>query len=291
MKRFIALSALFLSVFTFACSAPPEDSYPSETQEDFPPPPPPPPPPVLPEPDEDMGMEASSDDEVALDEVASLEVVTDFLRADEGFLPKEGELPVGLVLFDKSEELKNAVLCDAYTKELRTHAEAKADAPDQDFFVTYWLLKDEPGNFSSCDALRDAYDYERAEKIKSDYGLEDTKGPVFLAVDANGDSVFLDLSDADMAATRAAVDQWLILALESSDDTEEMVNEEAFAEAEVGQVTQSRFSLASFSVKVKSKLLTMETTDLLEETQVKDRKLFAYNDPDTGYRLGSTLRF
>ncbi len=292
MKRFITASALFLSVFTFACSAPPGDSYPNEMPPPAPAPPPPPsmPAPVLPEPDDETGMEASSDEEIALDEVASLEVVTDFLRVGEGFLPKKGELPVGLVLFDKDEELKNAVLCDAYTKELRTHAEAKADAPDQDFFVTYWLLKSEPDNFSSCDALRDSYDYERAEKIKSEYGLGDTEGPVFLAVDANGDSVFLDLSDADLAATRAAVDQWLILALESSSNTEEMADE-TFADAESEQVRPSRFSLASFSVRVKTKLLSIETTDSPEETQVNDRKFFAYNDPDTGYRLGSTLRF
>lgn len=297
MKRFITVSTFALSLVVFGCSAPQGDMAPAHEE---PPPMAEPPQPREPQrtehppaasPDDVAGMEPSLPEEIDLESVSSSEVVTDFLYPDRDFKPKLGELPTGVVLFDRGEELKNAVLCDAYTKELRTHEEAKAAAPEQDFFVTYWLLANQPENFSSCDALRDAYDYDRAEQIKSEYGLSDAKGPVFLAVDANGDSVFLDLSEADLAATRSAVDEWLKLALANSETSNEVVDTTATDERVETSQPQSRFSLVSFSSNIKAKLISAETGISVDSAKEDGTMLFAYSDPDTGYRLGSTVRF
>ncbi len=272
----------------------------SQSDEVGSPPPPPPPPPAAPAPLPPPMMELpdSTEDEQAFEEAVSLEIVTDFLMADQDFKPNKGDLPIGLVLFDRGEELKNAVICDAYTKELRTYSDAVIDSSDQDFFVTYWLLKDQPAHFSSCDALRQSYDYDRAAAIKAEYGLSDTAGPVFLAVDSDGNSVFLDLSAASLEATRSAVDQWLVLALEASAETEvqeamaddepmESVN--ADRDATTPNVS-SRFSLASFSTGMKAKFLT-DGNATVSETKKGGATLFAYTDSGTGYRIGSTLRF
>ncbi|MFC7292484.1 hypothetical protein [Hirschia litorea] len=269
-----------------------------------PPPSPAPPPPAapapapLPLPPPVMDFPDRAEGEPAFDDAVSLEIVTDFLSSDRDFKPNKGELPIGLVLFDRGEELKNAVICDAYTKELRTYSDAVIDSPDQDFFVTYWLLKDQPADFSSCDALRQSYDYDRAAAIKAEYGLSDTAGPVFLAVDSDGNSVFLDLSAASLEATRSAVDQWLVLALEASAEAEvqeAMVDDEPMESVNAdGDATtpmvSSRFSLASFSTGMKAKFLT-DGNSTVSETKKGNTTLFAYSDSGTGYRIGSTLRF
>ncbi len=236
-------------------------------------------------PDEAFG----DDEETGFEDVANLEVVTDFLAADADFRPKAGELPVGLVLFDRNEELKNAILCDAYTKELRTHAEAKAASPEQDFFVTYWMLKETPADWESCDALRAAYDYDRAAAIKAEYGLSGTSGPVFLAVDSAGDSVFLDLSNADLATARSAVEKWLVLALESSEEGDaETIDPETGEENT--STTPSRFTLASFSASVRDRVISGQ--GVTSQSQMANgATLFAYADTSSGVRMGTTIRF
>lgn len=223
---------------------------------------------------------------------SQLEVVTDFLRPTQPFEAKVDKLPVGVLLLSKDDDMKSAILCDAFVKDLRTYAEAKEDSPEKDFFVTYWLLKEQPESTKNCSDLRAAYDFERAAEIKAQYGLQAVTGPVFLAIDANGDSVFLDLTDAGLDATRAAVTQWLTLALEASqpvqsDDLADVGDAEP-------KTVSGRYALGGFTLKMKSRMMSETSTRQLSNAYGggdSGIQLFAYADTETGYRIGSTIRF
>ena len=271
---------LCLALALTACGAPQSDQSVSEA----------------PPPSESAEMPDAAPDRggVGFEDAVQLEAVTDFLYPSQDFMPEDGAMPVGVVLLSPDMDFKNAALCDAYVKDLRTYEEASEASPDADFLITYWPLKAEPESFSSCDALRANYDYERAADLKARYGLAEATGPVFLAVDSSGDAVFLDLSDATAEATREAVTRWLALALESSEDEPSDDTDEAASggdsPAELADGPAARFSLAGFSRKIRDRLLSPGGEDAIE-TQIGGRTLFALSDPGTGYRIGSTIRF
>ena len=233
--------------------------------------------------------------DIVFDDVKRLEVVTEYLwRSDELVVSEDG-LPVGILLLSSTQTAKNAFLCDGFLRELRTHAEAKAAAPDDDFFVTYWPLQTRPASFESCDILLNHYDYSRAAQIRTLYGVADIEGPVLLAVDASNNSVFLDLTEASPEAARGALHSWLEMALEdknASQDEDELVGVGEGVAAEA-QSSAHRFTLVAISDRIKSRVLTNEGAALaMNERQLADgRTLFSYHDPESGIRIGSTIRF
>ena len=234
-------------------------------------------------PMQDRGEEGRAPAANGFEDALELEVVTDFLYPEQDYIPAENEMPVGLVLLTRGDFARNGALCDAFTKELRTYEEASAADPEADFLITYWLLALDPGDTTDCQMLRQTYDFDRAAAIKAQYGLQDATGPVFLAVDSAGNTIFLDLSDATPEATREAVDQWLKLALDASADAEDEGETAAPA---------SRFSLTSFAANMKVRLLSGAGSEIeAQETTIGGRQFFAYNDASTGYRVGSTIRF
>ncbi len=292
-----------------------------------------PPPPVIaqpqlpmqgsvPEPMETRSLEIEPG---GLADVASLEIVTDLLTPDQDYRPAAGDLPRGVVLLSRQSFQRNALLCDAFTRKLRTHTEALAEAPDKDFFVTSWLLAFGVADTESCAELMNAYDYDRASDIKQAFGLQDAEGPVLLAVDDNGDSVFLDLSGADDAHVSTAITQWLSLALDASDTDAVLVEdgappiapfgdnsavdprdpeqsalggeaEAATAASAEGEEPEPRFTLANLMSGLNKRLLGDQDHELtpisLDDSENETGvQLFAYEDINTGYRIGSTIRF
>ena len=294
MLKKLVLSAIVLGLT--ACSAPQADKRgapdaPSPNQ------------PM--EPSDPSRGPASIDDEggdagegmFGLDDAAELEVVTDFLYPDDDYKPEDDEPPVGILLLSETQTAKNAFLCDGYLRELRTYEEAKAEAPDSDFLITYWPLETAPESFDSCDQLMAHYDYARAAEIRANYGLLEIEGPVVVAVDFAGDSVFLDLTDATAEASRDALKSWLSLALEESNvaDTAPGAGDDNVESAHdmPSASDAGRLNLSSFTTKVKQKLLTGGGAGMImSERRLGDgRLLYAYKDPDTGYSIGSTIRF
>ncbi len=238
----------------------------------------------------DHGVEAEAPDMAnGFEDALALEIVTDFLYPEHDYVPVAGEMPVGLVLLSRDDTNRNGALCEAFTKELRTYAEASAADPDAEFLITYWLLAVEPTDTSDCHQLRTTYDFDRAADLKAQYGLEAATGPVFLAVDSDGNTVFLDLSEASVAATRDAVDNWLKLALDASTQPPVARLPEDGSDAP----TPSRYNLASFTYNMRARLLTntASASNAPTESVIGGRQFFAYNDPTTGYRIGSTIRF
>lgn len=309
MIRQLLIAAAALTIW--ACSAPMQESIPEDrpgpVEPDRPQPPSPPPPEDIigetgdipsrgpASEDRDLGDEKET---AGFDEAVRLEVVTDFLYPGEAFRPAEGAPPVGVLLLSATQTAKNAFLCDGYLRELRTYEEAKAAEPDSEFLITYWPLAATPEGFDSCDKLMEGYDFQRASRIRTLYGLGDIEGPVVLAVDSAGQSVFLDLTDATPEASRAALNSWLALALEASEDDDMEAGAQPRAgigagAAAVGAGGARNLTLAAFSSRIKTRLLTSggEGLSVTERKTGDGRTLFAYKDPDTGYRIGSSIRF
>ena len=243
-----------------------------------------------------MPCEETAAPDFGFDDATHLEVVTDFLYPDQEYKPAIDAMPVGLLLLSPTQTAKNAFLCDGYLRELRTFEEASAAEPDSDFLITYWLLGNRPADFESCDSLLNSYDWQRASELRSLYGLNEFQGPVIVAVDAANDTVFLDLTDATPEAARVALKSWLSLALEESNSAngdEADIAEIGAGVAATGVASAHAFTLASFSSRIKSRMLTDGGSGLaVTEHLVGDgRRLYAYKDPDTGYRVGSSIRF
>ncbi|MEM8921671.1 MAG: hypothetical protein AAGB25_09880, partial [Pseudomonadota bacterium] len=122
---------------------------------------------------------------------------------------------VGLVLLDVSEQQKNQALCNGFTQDIRTRDAALEDSDASDLLVTHWMLRNQQP-IGDCASMLANYDYGRARAIKTQYTLADTRGPIFLAYEADGDILFLDLSQATPASVRSVTSRWSSLAFELS---------------------------------------------------------------------------
>jgi hypothetical protein len=166
-------------------------------------------------PTNDPAMSAKPADGVALP--VGYEIVSNVLLPAETYLPKGDRMPTGVVLLDARERARNdsvcAALLGARTATVRTEAEARRDDPSGDYLVTHWLVRSAVANEADCAALTDAYDFDRAKRIKATYSLDARRGPIFLALDATGEMVFLDLSDATREDVFKATSDWMQLAL------------------------------------------------------------------------------
>lgn len=145
------------------------------------------------------------------------EIVSSLLKPGVSYEPKDDGMPTGVVLLNSSNRNKNRQVCNALFSEqhatVATEAEARAEDPDGDFLVTYWLTLNHLPQGSSCAAYLDDYHYDRAAYIRRVYGIGEDAGPVFLAIDASGETLFLDLTDASELEVFRATSDWMELAL------------------------------------------------------------------------------
>lgn len=221
-----------------AASAPIYPPKPSIVAPRPPPPPPPPPPPAPPSPTAGASAAAakpapaeressnsasggssrgasSGTGGIALPE--RYEIVSKILLPTENYRPKADGMPTGVVLLSRGERAKNMSLCKALigrnTATVRSEAEAKKANPKGDFLVTQWLSRDRLNDDRSCDEAMAKYDYDRSDSLRRVYALDNLKGPVFLALDASGEILYLDLSDATADQVYKATADWINLAI------------------------------------------------------------------------------
>lgn len=180
--------------------------------------------------DEEAPYEASAPDEqagepppprepgrVALPD--DYEIVSNVLEPTGSYLPGADLMPTGVVLLEEGARARNQQLCLALlgedTATVPTEAVARARDPSGNYLVTHWLTRSPVADEGDCDELLARYDFERAARIKQTYALNDSRGPVFLALDPTGAIMFLDLEDADPEEVYEATADWMSLALQA----------------------------------------------------------------------------
>ncbi len=224
-----AISMLVLAAALTACSAP-EPASDGAASEDVGavPPPPPPPPPSPTRPDQEPASQVGGSSETAAPGSASqpgvalpadYEIVSNVLLPTQSYLPGADNMPTGVVLLDARASDRNEALCLALlgdrTATVRTETEARADDPEGDYLVTHWLTRSAVADEGNCGQLLAGYDFERAARIKQTYALNNSRGPVFLALDPTGAIMFLDLEDASSNQVFQATADWMSLALKA----------------------------------------------------------------------------
>ncbi len=225
------------------------------------------------------------------------EIVSSLLIRDSGYrpemdidyLPKTDGMPTGVVILNDNNRNKNQEVCEALFGKystVPTENEAEAENPARDFLVTYWLSVAPVPEGASCKRYLDEYDYARADNIRETYGIGNLRGPVFLAVDRSGESLFLDLSDASRAEVFTATSNWMELALTAAGSSPNPARRNAprgIAE-----------SLNRLFVKLASGYASLvdspvETLTPFVDPVTRQTKTFKVYLADSGYRIGSTF--
>ncbi len=147
-------------------------------------------------------------------------IVSDRLAPGASYHPHAVGTPTGVVLLDEGDTEQNEAVCTAMfntsTGSMPTLDQARKADPNGNFLITYWMLADDRPQDGSCFFLMEAYDYTRAAAIKAQYGLSQQDGPIILALDTSGQSMFFSLGDTAPQAVFSAVRNWKYFAINAA---------------------------------------------------------------------------